>query len=356
MQKKKSILIIDDDEMSRELLRQMFENEYDILTASDGKEGLVLISSHMQELAAILMDLVMPNMNGYQVLQILHSKRIVEYIPVILITAQKNSQIELSCYALGAVNIIFKPFVAQTVRMQVTRSIEITQKALNLANTVQHVTAELDQQQKRVDVYYDRFTEAISNLVEFRNLESNNHVKRVKGFTEIIANTYMRLYPDRELTPEKINLIVRAAALHDIGKITISDAILLKPGRLTEDERNVMKSHTTKGCEILSFLKDVQDPVQYKLCYDICRSHHERHDGSGYPDGLRGNQIPLAAQLVSIADVYDALVSERTYKKAYSTDVAYHMIMNGECGAFAPELLRSLENSRDTMEYFSDSM
>lgn len=356
MDKKKSILIIDDDEMSRELLRQMFEGEYNILIAADGKEGINLISIHMQNLAAILMDLVMPNMNGYQVLQILHSKKIVEYIPVILITAQKNTQVELSCYSLGAANIISKPFVAQTVRMQVTRSIEITQKAMDLASTVQHVTAELDYQHRQMEIYYDRLIEAISNLVEFRNLESNEHVKRVKGLTEIIANTYMRLYPDRGLTPEKIALIVRSSALHDIGKITISDSILLKPGRLTDDERNVMKSHTTKGCEILSFLKDVQDPEQYKLCYEICRYHHERHDGSGYPDSLRGNQIPLAAQLVSIADVYDALVSDRTYKKAYSNDVAYQMIMNGECGAFAPELLKCLEISRDAIEYFSDSM
>lgn len=350
----KSILIIEDDEMSRELLRQMFENEYKILVAKDGKDGISMIATNIQNLAAIIMDLVMPGMNGYQVLQILHSKKIVERIPVILIAAQKNTQIELACYSLGAANIISKPFVAQTVRLRVSKTIEIHQKAENLADTVQSVKAEMSDQQKRLDQYYDRLLEAISNLVEFRNLESGDHVRRVKGFTEIFANTYMKLFPDRGLTSNRINLIVRASALHDIGKITISDNILLKPGRLTEDERSVMKSHTTKGCEILDFLKNVQDVEQHTIAYEICRHHHERHDGNGYPDGLKGNEIPLAAQFVSIADVYDALISERTYKKAYDKSTAYHMIMNGECGAFAPELLQCLEYSRDQIEDFAD--
>ena len=187
-------------------------------------------------------------------------------------------------------------------------------------------------------------------------LEAVEHVRRIKGFTEIIAKTYMKLFPEKGLTPAKINMIVQASALHDIGKIAISDAILLKPGRLTEDERNVMKSHTTKGCEILNFLKDVQDLEQHNIAYEICRHHHERHDGGGYPDGLRENQIPLSAQFVSIADVYDALVSERPYKKPYDKDTAYHMIMTGECGAFNPELLQCLETAREEMEDFSDSL
>ena len=353
---RKSILIIEDDEASRELLKKLFENDYDILTAEDGKSGISYLATHIQDLAAILMSLVMPAMNGYQVLQILHSKKIVEKIPVILLAAQKNTQIELACYSLGAAAILPKPLVAQTVHLRVTKAIETNQKAEALADTVTTMKAELSYQQRRMNQYYDRLLEAISSLVEFRNLEAAEHVKRIKGFTEIIAKTYMRLFPDRGLTPEKISLIVRASALHDIGKIAISDAILLKPGRLTEDERNVMKSHTTKGCEILNFLKDVQDVEQHNIAYEICRHHHERHDGGGYPDGLKGDEIPLSAQFVSIADVYDALVSERTYKKPYDNDTAFHMIMNGECGAFNPDLLQCLEKARDEIEDFSDSL
>lgn len=352
----KSLLIIENDEMSRELLRQMFENEYNVITAQDGKEGISMIAIHRQDLVAVILDLVLPGMAGYQVLQLLHSKKIVDSIPVIIITAQKNPQLELSCYSMGAADIILKPFVAQAVRIQVSRTIEMSQKAAMLEGEVQTAKAELNVQQRRLDEYYDRLLETISNLVEFRSLESSEHVRRVKGLTGIFANTYMRLFPEKGLTPEKISLIVRASAVHDIGKITIADHILLKPGRLTEDERSVMKSHTTKGCEVLNFLKDVQDVEQHTIAYDICRHHHERHDGGGYPDGLKGDEIPLSAQLVSIADVYDALVSERPYKKPYDKSTAYHMIMNGECGVFAPELLQCLEAARDEIEDFSDSL
>jgi len=353
---RKSILIIDGDENTRSTLKQLFENEYQILMAEDGKSGISQIIGHLNDLAAIIMDLVMPNMNGYQILQILHSKRIVERVPVIILTAQRSQQIDLACYNLGVANIISKPFTAQAVLIRVSRAIEINQRAENLEDTVQSVQKSLSEQTQKVDLYYERLIVAISNLVEFRNLESNNHVKRVMGFTEIFANAYAKLIPDSGLTQEKINMIVRASALHDIGKITISDSILLKPGKLTDNERAVMQSHTTKGCEILSFLKDVQDLELYKIAYEICRHHHERYDGGGYPDKLRGRDIPLSAQFVSIADVYDALVSDRPYKKAYDRNVAFHMIMNGECGVFAPELIQCLSKMRDEIEDFSDTL
>ena len=353
---RKCILVIDGDDNCRSLLTQLFENEYEVLTAKDGKTGISLIAANLPSLAAIIMDLVMPNMSGYQILQILHSKKIVDRIPVILLTEQRTQQIDLACFTLGAATILSKPLSAQAVHLRVTRAIETNQRAEALTAAVQSAKAELSQQQKRMEQYYDKLLEAISSLVEFRSLESGNHVKRVKGFTEIFANTYMKLYPEKGLTKEQTNIIVRASALHDIGKITISDSILLKPDRLTEDERSVMKSHTTKGCEILDFLKDVQDLDQHNVAYEICRHHHERYDGNGYPDGLKGDQIPIAAQLVSIADVYDALVSERPYKKPYDYSTAYRMILNGECGIFAPELLKCLETARDTLEDFSDSL
>jgi putative two-component system response regulator len=355
MKNRKSILIVDDEEMSRELLKQMFEGEYDILQAQDGKEAIQTLAQHIDDIAVVLLDLVMPVLNGFQVLQVLNAKRIVERIPVVLITAQKDTKMELSCFTLGASAVISKPFVAQVVRMQVNNIIDMRRKADEMENTIQSYQAELAAQQEKLNRFYDHLLDAISNIVEFRDLETGEHVQRVRGFTRIIGQAVTELFPQRELTRHQLDVIVRASALHDIGKIAIPDNILLKPGRLTEDERQVMMSHTTKGCEILNLIMDFQDEELFKACYDICRHHHERYDGSGYPDGLKGDEIPLSAQIVSVVDVYDALVSERIYKKAYDKETAYNMIMAGKCGQFSPEMIKCLEYSRKALEAFSDS-
>jgi putative two-component system response regulator len=355
MTKRKSILIVDDEEMSRELLKQMFEGEYNIITAKDGKEAIQKLGQNIDTIAVVLLDLVMPVLNGFQVLQVLNAKRIVERIPVVLITAQKDTKVELSCYTLGASAVISKPFVAQVVRMQVNNIVDMHRKADEMENTIQSYQAELAAQQEKLNRFYDHLLDAISNIVEFRDLETGEHVQRVRGFTRIMGQAVTELFPERELTRHQLDVIVRASALHDIGKIAIPDNILLKPGRLTEDERQVMMSHTTKGCEILSMIMDFQDEELFKACYDICRHHHERYDGGGYPDKLKGDDIPLSAQIVSVVDVYDALVSERIYKKAYDKETAYNMILTGKCGQFSPEMLKCLEYSRKALEAFSDS-
>lgn len=353
---RRTILIVDDEEMSRELLRQMFEDDYNILMAEDGKDAIMEISRHIDEIAIILLDLVMPVLSGYQVLQVLNAKKIVDKIPVVLITAQKDTKVELSCYALGASAVLAKPYVAQVVRMQVSSIIEMHKKAEKLEDKIEGYKEELHLQQRKLEEFYDRLLDAISNVVEFRDLETGNHIRKVKGLTRIMAQAYMELYPEEGLTKSKIDTIVRASAVHDIGKIAIPDNVLLKPGRLTDDEREVMMTHTTRGCEILGLLKDIQDEEQYKASYEICRYHHERHDGKGYPDGLKGDKIPISARLVSIADVYDALVSKRVYKKPYDKETAYRMIVEGQCGVFSPELLDCLEYSKNAIEAFSDSL
>lgn len=190
----------------------------------------------------------------------------------------------------------------------------------------------------------------LGTVVEYRNLESGEHIKRVKGYTGILAECAMKEYPEYGLTEEKIHTIVAASSLHDIGKITISDSILLKPGRLTEDEYEYMKSHTIRGCELLDEIDQEWEPDYKKVSYEICRHHHERYDGKGYPDGLKGEEIPISAQLVSVADVYDALVNERCYKDAYSPDEAYRMIINGECGVFSPKLMEVFRKVRRDFE------
>lgn len=355
MSERRSILIVDDEEMSRELLKQMFEADYNIIEAKDGKEALQLLGQNINDIAIILLDLMMPVLSGFHVLQVLNAKRIVEHIPVVLITAQKDKKMELNCFSLGATAVISKPYVAQIVRMQVNRIVEMHKRADEMEDTIRSYQHELMAQQEKLNIFYDNLLDAISNIVEFRNMETGEHVKRVKGFTRIIAQSMMSLYPEKGLTRQKIDVIVRASALHDIGKIAIPDNILLKPGKLTDDERQVMMSHTTKGCELLNLIMELQDEELFRACYDICRYHHERYDGGGYPDGLKGEEIPLSAQIVSIADVYDALVSERVYKKAYDKNTAYKMIMEGQCGVFSPELLKCFEYSRSAVEAFSDS-
>lgn len=351
---KKAILIVDDEELNRELLRQMFEQDYNIYMAQDGKEAITLLGRHREEIAIVLLDLVMPVLNGYQVLQVLRSKKMFQEIPVVLITANADLQAEITCYSMGAAAIINKPFVAQVVKKRVDNIVEAYQNTEKLKETLKNQEAKLYEQQQQLNVFYDKLMDAVSNIVEFRNLESGTHVKRVKELTKIMAECYSELYPEEGLTPEKIAVIVRASATHDIGKISIPDHILLKPGKLTDEEREVMMSHTTKGCEILDMLVDVHDDVHYQAFFDICRHHHERDDGNGYPDGLKGEEIPLSARLVSIVDVYDALVSERVYKKSFSKEKAYEMIVNGECGVFSPKLLRCFEHARSKIEYCED--
>lgn len=343
-----TILIVDDDEMELALLNQIFEGEYNIMMARNGKDAIVQLNAHYNEVVIILLDLLMPVLNGYQVLQVLKSSDVFRDIPVAVITANTDQALEVSCYNMGAMAVIHKPFVAQVVRQQISNIVETYQCSLELK-------MDLNAQLTKLNAFNEHLIDAISNLVEFRDLESGAHIKRVKGLTRILAEEYALSYPDSGLTPESIDTIVRAAAIHDIGKIAIPDSILLKPGRLTEDERQVMMSHTTKGCEILSLLSSLQDLDQMQVSYDICRHHHERHDGNGYPDGLKGDEIPLSAQLVSVADVYDALTSDRVYKRAYSKEVSYNMILKGECGIFSPNLLSCLKNSKTKLEQFSDS-
>lgn len=356
MKQRRMILIVDDEEISRELLRQMFEKEYTIIMAKDGKEAIIEIGRHVNDLAIILLDLIMPILNGYQVLQVLKSKKIIDKIPVVLFTSQFSANVEINCYALGASAIIAKPYVAQAVEFQVKSIIEMHQRAAALEDQIRGYEAELMQQQKMLDEFYDKLLDAISNVVEFRDMASKAHIKNVKGMTKIIAENYMELYPEAGLTEKKIGMIVRASVIHDIGKIAIPDNILLKPARLTDTEKELMKSHSARGCEILDLLRDIQDQEQFQVSYDICRHHHERYDGKGYPDGLKGTEIPLSAGIVSMVDMYDTLISERIYKKRYDKSTAYQMILKEEGRAFSPELVRCFEYSRNAIEAFVDRL
>ncbi len=349
------ILIVDDEAINRELLCQIFEDKYEIIQAEEGKEAIGAIQQHQKDLVVILLDLMMPKVNGYQVLQVLNTSNLIKEIPVILITANTDMKIALACYSLGAADIINKPFVAQIVKQRVTNTIEQYQDKKKLKDLLKQSNQKLSKQEQQLKHFYDSLMDTISNLVEFRDISTSKHVNRVRGMTQIMAQTYRKLYPEDGLTEQQLDTIVRTSTLHDIGKIAIPDSILLKPGKLTDKEWEVMKSHTTRGCEILSTMENIHGSDQYTTAYEIIRYHHERYDGEGYPDNLKGEDIPLSAQLVSVVDVYDALVTERVYKKAYSKEQAYNMIMKGECGAFSEKMMLCLEHAKNVIELYSDT-
>lgn len=353
---RKKILIVDDEEMNREILSQMFEDEFEILTAENGKDAIRYANHYRDDLAVILLDLVMPVVDGYQVLQVLHAEQTVEMIPVILITANTDLETALQCYSLGVTDILYKPFVTPIVHRRVLNAVEMYRSREHLQKLLDRSNKKLSEREHQLEAFYNNLIEAVSDIVEFRDVESGTHIKRVKGLTQIMAESYMKLYPEEGFTKEQMKTIVEASALHDIGKIAIPDHILLKPGRLTDEEREIMQAHTTKGCDILSKLENVQDMEHYKVAYEIARYHHERYDGRGYPDGLVGDDIPISAQLVSVVDVYDALVCKRVYKKAFEKDEAYRMIVNGDCGVFNPKILKCFENAREMLELLSDSL
>ena len=347
--KKTTILIVDDVDINREILCEIFE-DYNTIQAANGKEAVDIIATYPEAISVVLLDVVMPVMDGVAVLKEMKKHKWTDGIPVLLITGESTTEIEREAYRLGASDIIKKPFDPDVAKQRVKNVIELYYNKRHLEDMVELQTRVLRKQAEELRSINDRIVDVMSNVVEFRNMESGNHVKRVKTFTNILAKYVAQEYPEYHLDSNSINMITTASALHDVGKIVIPDAILLKLGRLTKEEFEVMKSHTTRGCELIDMLADIQQGEYGRASYEICRHHHERYDGNGYPDGLQGEEIPISAQIVSIADVYDALVTERCYKAAFSTEEAYRMISNGECGMFSPKLMHCFDLAREEFE------
>lgn len=351
------ILIVDDIELNREILAVALGDTYPVLEAGNGNQAIEILREHSEDIAAILLDLIMPEKDGYAVLQFMKESELLESIPVLVISAESKTEVERECLELGVSEFIRKPFDSVTVRSRVKNIVDLFKYKNRLEEKVRIQTDNLKRQNKlleqqtiKIKENNENIIDVLGTVVEYRNLESGEHIKRVKGFTRILAERAAQKYPEYSLTPEKIDIIVAASALHDIGKITIRDSVLLKPGRLDKDEFEYMKSHTVKGCDILEQIDGAWDDEYVKVSRAICRYHHERYDGKGYPDGLIGEKIPLEAQLVSVADVYDALVSERIYKDAIEKEKAYHMILMGECGVFSPKLMECFRESKEEFE------
>lgn len=349
-----TILIADDVELNRAILSQLFSDSYRIIEACDGGEALALVREHASRICVMLLDIVMPVMTGIQVLESMHAEGLLSKVPVILITAENSDDTFLTGYNLGTTDIISKPFNPDIVRRRVENTVDLYRHRLHLeemvsvqtqaleeqARTLEEQAVVLAQQATRLKNMNNLVIDSLSTVVEFRNGESGGHIRRIRGITKVLLHALGKLDSIYAMPEDTIDIISSAAAMHDIGKIAIPDAILLKPGRLTAEEFDIMKTHTTRGCELLSSLHFTDEREYYNYCYEICRHHHERWDGRGYPDGLKGDQIPIWAQVVSIADVYDALVSDRVYKKAFPHKEAVRMIADGECGVFNPSLVR----------------
>lgn len=337
---KQQILIVDDEEVNRMILRGVFEDEYEILEAGNGEDANALIGQN-DNIVLILLDVVMPVLNGFGVLEYMQQQDLLEKIPVILITGETVIDSDDQAYSYGVADVMHKPFYPHIVSRRAKNIIELYQNKQHMEDRLKEQEETIRKQEKKLLRSNEFMIDALSSVVEFRSLETGDHIRRIKYFTRIMLKYLMKYFPKYGLTPMQVDEIARASALHDIGKIGIPDAILLKPGpdRLTPEEFEVMKTHTTIGCDILErFHVDHSDEF-YNYCYEICRHHHERWDGNGYPDHLAGEDIPISAHIVAIADVYDALVSPRVYKSPYANNIAYDMIMSGECGQFSPDVL-----------------
>ena len=335
LQNKSQILLVDDSAMSRMILKEILGGDYSILEAENGQECLEKMQAEAGNIALVLLDINMPVMDGFEVLKAMNVNHTIEDIPVIMISSDDSDAAIRRSYELGASDYVTRPFDARIVYRRVTNTIKLYAKQRRL---VQMVSDQIRARENNTDMLVG----VLSHIVEFRNGESGAHVRHIRIITELLLHRLLEISSQYPITAEQQDNIPLASALHDIGKIGIDEKILNKPGRLTPEEFEVVKTHSMLGAEMLHQLEDFNEQPLLQTAYEITRWHHERWDGRGYPDGLKGDAIPISAQLVALADVYDALTSERCYKKAFSHEKAVQMILNSECGAFNPLLLQCL--------------
>ena len=340
---KYKILIADDSEMNRAILAEILGDEYEIIEAGNGVEAVLALQQHESDLSLVLLDIVMPEMDGFGVLKVMNQRRWIEDIPVVMISAESGATHVNKAYELGVTDFISRPFDAMVVHRRVVNTILLYAKQKKLMSLVAEQVYEKEiQSSLLIDI--------LSHIVEFRNGESGLHVLHIRTLTEMLLKHLTQKTDRYSFSRVELSQIAMASALHDIGKISIASEILNKPGRLTPEEFAIMKTHSQIGAEMLHNLPIHQNEPLVNIAYEICRWHHERYDGKGYPDGISGDDIPISAQIVALADVYDALTSERVYKKAIPHEKAVQMILNGECGAFNPLLLECLTDAAEEIQ------
>lgn len=340
---KQQILIVDDSEINREILKEILKEDYRILEAANGEECLEQLERSGTGISLVLLDIVMPEMDGFEVLAAMNQNHWIEDIPVIMISSEDSDSYIRRAYEMGVSDYISRPFDAKIVYQRVLNMIKLYAKQRRLIHLVTRQIYEKERNNRMM-------IGILSQIVEFRNGESGLHVIHINLITQLLLEQLVKKTGKYQLSWEDRLLIATASALHDIGKIGIDEKILNKPGKLTKEEFEIMKTHTLIGAQMLDNLDMYQNEKLLKLAHEICRWHHERYDGKGYPDGFVGEEIPISAQVVSLADVYDALVSERVYKKAFSHEKALEMIQNGECGTFNPLLLQCMTEAQDKLK------
>ena len=343
LQNKSQILLVDDSNMNRMILKEILGGDYSILEAENGQECLEKMQAEAGNIALVLLDINMPVMDGFEVLKAMNANHTIEDTPVIMISSEDSDAAIRRSYELGASDYVNRPFDARIVYRRVTNTIKLYAKQRRL---VQMVSDQIRARENNTDTLVG----VLSHIVEFRNGESGAHVRHIRIITELLLHRLLEISSNYAITAEQQDLIPLASALHDIGKIGIDEKILNKPGKLTPEEFKVIQTHSMLGAKMLHDLDGFAEQPLLQTAYEIARWHHERWDGRGYPDGLKGDEIPISAQLVSLADVYDALTSERCYKKAFSHEKAVQMILNGECGAFNPLLLQCLTNIQSDLK------
>jgi len=338
-----TVLVVDDVYTNVVILEEILKDDYNIISAFNGKEALEKLRSVNTLPKIILLDIVMPQMDGRELFDILKADRAFKRIPVIFITAENDSESEL--LEAGAVDFINKPFQPEIVKLRVRNQIALKNYSDNLEQMVEEKTAEATKT-------LESALQGLANVIEHRDLESGEHVKRTQLFVRALTDYLIEsdsVYAE-QLKKFQPDIIMKSMALHDVGKIAIPDRILLKPGKLDPDEYEIMKTHTTRGKEIIGELGDVNSSLYLKHCEDICYSHHERWDGKGYPQGLKEEQIPLTARLAALADVYDALVCARVYKAAMPYDEALSIIVGGRGTQFDPIVTDAVVQIKDKFQ------
>ena len=343
IQIKQRILVVDDSKMNREILCEMLKDDFEIIEATNGQECVSLIEQYGKEISLVLLDIVMPVMDGFEILMYMNRNHWIEDVPVIMISSEESENYIRKAFKFGVSDYISRPFDSKVVYQRVFNTIKLYAKQRRLISMVSDQMHEKEKNNQMM-------VEVLSQIMEFRNGESGLHVVHINTLTRLFLERLVENTDAYNLTPDDCYLISTASAFHDIGKVGIDESILNKPGKLTKEEFETMKEHTLIGASMLDKLEHYKDEKMIKIAYQICRWHHERYDGKGYPDGLIGEQIPIAAQVVSVADVYDALVSKRVYKDAYSHEQAMKMILNGECGAFNPLLMEVLVEIQDKIK------
>ena len=340
---KPRVLIVDDSELNRDLLKEMLRDRYEVLEAADGEKGLALLYELGTKISLVLLDVVMPKLGGFDVLAVMQKERWLDDIPVMMISAEDSPAFIQKAYDMGASDYITRPFNMNVIRQ---RSDNITKLYAKQRRLLSLVSSQIQEKERNNHIIIS----ILSEVVGLKNGESRKHILSVSRITELLLSRVMQRTSRYHLTWQDEALITNAAALHDIGKIGIDEKILNKPGKLTKEEFEIMKTHTLIGAKMVENLEAFQKEPFVKVTYAICRWHHERWDGRGYPDGLKGDAIPISAQIVSIADVYDALTSKRVYKDAFAHEKAIWMILNGECGLFNPLLLDCLLDIKDSLK------